>query len=287
MRPLQEANTPVAACVAHPYSSTVQARIQLKPSCCAGPTPGKRASSIMADPHLALGSRPDCTKQLHLSDTTLRAPLALPAGTSMGLTTTACTTPPSPWMQRSRWTWGTVGSRRCPFTTCTATAWTGALWTTSCTREKVRAGRTQWFCVALVANAAMAAPEHSLPSAVQEMSRDLALLCVCLLAVHGVHSWRGMFGKHAWRATAAVRSCCAGNPYADEHGAFGDNVFRYTLLSMAACEAPLQLHIGGFRQEWLDVLPTHKWACLYFCACQPPLIPFCASELGKSLDADS
>lgn len=38
-----------------------------------------------------------------------------------------------------------------------------------------------------------------------------------------------------------------GNPYADEHGAFGDNQFRYALLSMAACEAPLQLHIGGFR----------------------------------------
>ena len=39
----------------------------------------------------------------------------------------------------------------------------------------------------------------------------------------------------------------AGNPYADEHGAFGDNVFRYTLLSMAACEAPLLLPIGGYR----------------------------------------
>eukprot|EP00891_Asterochloris_glomerata_P008981 jgi/Astpho2/8981/fgenesh1_pm.00133_%23_25_t len=39
-----------------------------------------------------------------------------------------------------------------------------------------------------------------------------------------------------------------GNPYADEHGAFGDNVFRYTLLSLAACEAPLQLNIGGSGQ---------------------------------------
>ena len=42
-------------------------------------------------------------------------------------------------------------------------------------------------------------------------------------------------------------ACIAGNPYADEHGAFGDNVFRYTLLSMAACEAPLVLPIGGYR----------------------------------------
>lgn len=40
----------------------------------------------------------------------------------------------------------------------------------------------------------------------------------------------------------------AGNPYADQYGAFGDNVFRFSLLSMAACEAPLQLNIGGYRR---------------------------------------
>ena len=39
----------------------------------------------------------------------------------------------------------------------------------------------------------------------------------------------------------------AGNPYADQYGAFGDNGFRFSLLSTAACEAPLQLHIGGYR----------------------------------------
>ncbi|KAK9790564.1 hypothetical protein WJX73_007353 [Symbiochloris irregularis] len=38
----------------------------------------------------------------------------------------------------------------------------------------------------------------------------------------------------------------AGNPYADQYGAFGDNVFRFSILSQAACEAPLQLNIGGF-----------------------------------------
>lgn len=45
--------------------------------------------------------------------------------------------------------------------------------------------------------------------------------------------------------------CCVlvGNPYADESGAFGDNVFRFSLLSMAACEAPLVLPIGGYRQD--------------------------------------
>ncbi len=116
------------------------------------------------------------------------------------------------------------------------------------------------------------------------MSRGRALCCGCLLAVHGVQPWRGMVGGHAWRATAGVRPCCAGNPYADEHGAFGDNVFRYTLLSLAACEAPLQLNIGGYRQEWLDVLPAYKWACLCFCACQLP--PDLSNSLGLELGSE-
>ncbi|CAK0737501.1 hypothetical protein CVIRNUC_000923 [Coccomyxa viridis] len=41
----------------------------------------------------------------------------------------------------------------------------------------------------------------------------------------------------------------AGNPYQDSNGVFGDNQFRYALLSLAACEAPLQLHIGGYRTD--------------------------------------
>ncbi len=45
----------------------------------------------------------------------------------------------------------------------------------------------------------------------------------------------------------------AGNPYQDENGVFGDNQFRYALLSLAACEAPLQLNIGGFRCIWPSV----------------------------------
>ena len=39
----------------------------------------------------------------------------------------------------------------------------------------------------------------------------------------------------------------AGNPYQDSNGVFGDNQLRYALLSLAACEAPLQLHVGGYR----------------------------------------
>lgn len=37
-----------------------------------------------------------------------------------------------------------------------------------------------------------------------------------------------------------------GTPYGDTQGAFGDNQFRFTLLCHAACEAPLQLELGGF-----------------------------------------
>ena len=37
---------------------------------------------------------------------------------------------------------------------------------------------------------------------------------------------------------------------------FGDNQFRYALLSLAACEAPLQLHIGGFRWVPAERVPT-------------------------------
>ena len=57
--------------------------------------------------------------------------------------------------------------------------------------------------------------------------------------------------------------CNAGNPYADEHGAFGDNVFRYTLLSMAACEAPLVLPIGGYRSVYchIHIMPETHHVC--------------------------
>ena len=52
-------------------------------------------------------------------------------------------------------------------------------------------------------------------------------------------------------------SCAAGNPYQDSNGVFGDNQFRYALLSLAACEAPLQLNVGGYR--WLPdhLTPLH------------------------------
>ena len=66
-------------------------------------------------------------------------------------------------------------------------------------------------------------------------------------AADGTESWASdppldRSHEQTWRARLT-----AGNPYADESGAFGDNVFRFSLLSMAACEAPLILPIGGFR----------------------------------------
>ena len=46
--------------------------------------------------------------------------------------------------------------------------------------------------------------------------------------------------------TFVVRSV-PGGIYTDDAGPFGDNQFRYALLSLAACEAPLVLNIGGYR----------------------------------------
>lgn len=48
-------------------------------------------------------------------------------------------------------------------------------------------------------------------------------------------------------ASVYVHSLFAGGLYTDEHGVFGDNQFRFALLSLAACEAPLVLNIGGHR----------------------------------------
>ncbi|KAG2439232.1 hypothetical protein HXX76_004594 [Chlamydomonas incerta] len=38
-----------------------------------------------------------------------------------------------------------------------------------------------------------------------------------------------------------------GTPYGNAAGTYGDNLFRFALLCMAACEAPLLLHVGGHR----------------------------------------
>lgn len=50
-----------------------------------------------------------------------------------------------------------------------------------------------------------------------------------------------------------------GTPYGDHNGAFGDNLFRYTLLNHAACEAPLVLSLGGFPFGQNVVFIANDW----------------------------
>lgn len=54
--------------------------------------------------------------------------------------------------------------------------------------------------------------------------------------------------------------CRPGNPYADEAGeAFDDNQFRFTLLSKAACEAPLVVPCGGVPYGDEVVFIANDW----------------------------
>ena len=64
------------------------------------------------------------------------------------------------------------------------------------------------------------------------------------------HSLRG--------SSSASEALCfliwTGGIYADSNGTFGDNQFRFALLSLAACEAPLVLNIGGYRCVFRSVI---------------------------------
>ncbi|GLI58561.1 hypothetical protein VaNZ11_000308, partial [Volvox africanus] len=46
-----------------------------------------------------------------------------------------------------------------------------------------------------------------------------------------------------------------GTPYGNAHGTYGDNLFRFSLLCLAACEAPLLLNIGGHHRGTPPGLP--------------------------------
>uniref|UniRef100_A0A061R363 starch synthase n=1 Tax=Tetraselmis sp. GSL018 TaxID=582737 RepID=A0A061R363_9CHLO len=50
-----------------------------------------------------------------------------------------------------------------------------------------------------------------------------------------------------------------GTPYGDANGEFGDNQFRFTLLSYAALEAPLQIPLGGFPYGDEVVFVANDW----------------------------
>jgi len=62
---------------------------------------------------------------------------------------------------------------------------------------------------------------------------------------HG--SWALSFTRAATLMKHTGLSAWPGGIYADTSGTFGDNQFRFALLSLAACEAPLVLNIGGYR----------------------------------------
>ncbi|KAJ0965528.1 hypothetical protein J5N97_026666 [Dioscorea zingiberensis] len=50
-----------------------------------------------------------------------------------------------------------------------------------------------------------------------------------------------------------------GSLYGDEHGTFGDNQFRFTLLCHAACEAPLVLPLGGYTYGENCLFIVNDW----------------------------
>eukprot|EP00252_Welwitschia_mirabilis_P007253 TRINITY_DN18476_c0_g1_i1.p1 TRINITY_DN18476_c0_g1~~TRINITY_DN18476_c0_g1_i1.p1 ORF type:complete len:701 (+),score=137.24 TRINITY_DN18476_c0_g1_i1:522-2624(+) len=50
-----------------------------------------------------------------------------------------------------------------------------------------------------------------------------------------------------------------GNPYGDQFGSFGDNQFRFTILSYAACEAPLVLPLGGYTYGEKCIFVVNDW----------------------------
>ena len=66
---------------------------------------------------------------------------------------------------------------------------------------------------------------------------------------------------------------------------FGDNQFRYALLSLAACEAPLQLHVGGYRcpparHSWLLCLVQNHHGPEGHCCADLTDSPWPACSLG-------
>jgi len=50
-----------------------------------------------------------------------------------------------------------------------------------------------------------------------------------------------------------------GGPYGNKEGAYGDNLFRFTLLSLVACEVPLQLELGGFVYGDKVIFVANDW----------------------------
>jgi len=56
-----------------------------------------------------------------------------------------------------------------------------------------------------------------------------------------------------------------GGPYGNAYGAFGDNLFRFSLLSLVACEVPLQLELGGYNYGDKCVFMANDWHSSLLC----------------------
>lgn len=56
-----------------------------------------------------------------------------------------------------------------------------------------------------------------------------------------------------------------GTPYGDGDGAYGDNLFRFALLSLVACEVPLQLELGGEAYGDKCVFVANDWHASLVC----------------------
>ena len=56
-----------------------------------------------------------------------------------------------------------------------------------------------------------------------------------------------------------------GTPYGNEYGAYGDNLFRFSLLSLVACEVPLQLELGGYAYGDKCVFVANDWHASLVC----------------------
>ncbi len=56
-----------------------------------------------------------------------------------------------------------------------------------------------------------------------------------------------------------------GGMYADKFGVYGDNLFRFSLLTLAGLEAPLILDLGGKGTYGQDCLFVANDWCVAFC----------------------
>ncbi len=96
----------------------------------------------------------------------------------------------------------------------------------------------------------LAAPPHRPPARWESGSRFFDWMEVMLRFVASDEVSVASRGRHEIFTPGVdikFNLACAGGLYTDSAGVYGDNQFRFALLSLAACEAPLLLNVGGHR----------------------------------------